>query len=89
LNVGFIFFAVYIRRRVFAIFGTFGVMAYLSHLAWEVFKDSYALPIVLALLGLFIVFLGIKFQQNQARLEAALEQLLPNVLKIWRPEERA
>ena len=89
LNVGFIFFSVYIRRRVFLVFGTFGVLGYLSHLAWRVFKDSYSLPLVLAGMGLVIIYFGVKYQKNQARFEAFVEKYLPTVLLKWRPAERA
>lgn len=88
LNVLFIFFSVYIRRRIFMIFGSFGVLFYLGHLAWKVFKDSYAFPIVLALLGLAIVYLGIKYQKNKMAIEAKVESWFPSFLMKWRPEER-
>lgn len=89
LNLGLIFMSVYLRRKVFLIFGTLGVMGYISHLAWQVFKDSYALPIFLALAGIFIVFLGVKYQKNQKRFETAVEKNLPTFLMKWRPAERA
>lgn len=89
LNVGFIIMAVYLRRRIFIVFGTIGVLGYTSHLAWKVFKDSYAFPIVLALLGIFIVFLGVKYQKNKNKFESLVEGCLPTYLMKWRPEERA
>lgn len=89
INVGFIILSVYLRRRVFIIFGTLGVFGYLSHLAWQVFKDSYALPVVLALAGIFIVFLGVKYQKNKELFESAVEKQLPTFLMKWRPQERA
>lgn len=89
LNVGFIILAVYLRRRVFIVFGTLGVLGYISHLAWKVFKDSYAFPIVLALLGIFIVFLGVKYQKHKNKFESFVESCLPTFLMKWRPEERA
>jgi hypothetical protein len=89
INIGFVILSVYLRRRVFLVCGTFGVLGYVSHLAWHVFKDSYALPIFLALAGIFIVFLGVKYQKNKARFEAAIEKHFPTFLMKWRPEERA
>jgi hypothetical protein len=88
LNVGFIFVAVYLRRRVFIVFGTIGVLGYIGHLARKVFEDSYAFPIVLALLGIFIVFLGVKYQKNKDKFEALVESCLPTFLMKWRPTER-
>ena len=89
LNIGFIFVSVFLRRKVFLVFGTFGVLGYISHLAWTVFKDSTALPIVLALAGIFVVYLGVQYQKNKARVESAIERMLPTILMKWRPEERA
>jgi hypothetical protein len=89
LNIGFFFFAVYLRRRVFLVFGTLGVLGYIGHLAWTLFKDSYAFPIALAFLGLLIVYLGIKYQKNKTSFEAYIEKLLPTFLMKWRPDERA
>jgi len=89
LNVSFIFVAVYLRRKVFLVFGTLGVLGYISHLAWKIFRDSYTFPIVLALLGIFILFLGVKYQQNKNKFESFIESCLPQFLMKWRPAERA
>jgi hypothetical protein len=89
LNIGFIVTSVYLRRKVFLVFGSFGVMAYLSHLAWKVFEHSMMFPLVLAALGIFIVYLGIKYQKNRHRFEALVEKNLPTFLMKWRPAERA
>jgi hypothetical protein len=88
LNVGFIFVAVFLRRRVFIVFGTIGVLGYIGHLARKVFEDSYAFPIVLALLGIFFVFLGVKYQKNKDKFEVFVESCLPTFLMKWRPTER-
>lgn len=55
LNVGFIGLAVKLRRATFLVFGAMGVFLYLGHLAYEVFKDSFFFPFVLALLGLSLI----------------------------------
>ncbi|MCC7404441.1 MAG: hypothetical protein IT288_08590, partial [Bdellovibrionales bacterium] len=88
INVGFVVLSVYLRRKVFIVFGTFGILGYIGHLAWEIFKDSFAFPIALALLGIFILFLGVKYQKNRARFESAVERHLPSFLMKWRPPER-
>ena len=89
LNVSFIILSVYLRRRIFIVFGTLGVLGYLGHLASKVFEDSYAFPIVLALLGLCIVYLGVLYQKNRNKFESFVESSLPTVLMKWRPSERA
>lgn len=89
INLGFISLSVYLRRRMFIVFGTLGILGYTGHLAWKVFKDSYTFPIALAFLGLFIVFLGVKYQKNKAQFELFVENSFPHFLMKWRPEERA
>lgn len=88
LNIGLIICSVYLRRKVFAIFGVIGVLGYLGHLSWEIFKDSHIFPVILALLGIFIIVLGLKYQKNKQRIEAFIEVYFPKFLLKWRPEER-
>lgn len=88
LNIGFIILSVYLYRRLFAVFGVIGVLLYIGHLAWVVFKDSYAFPIVLTFLGALIIMLGIKYQRNKDKFESKIEGLLPTFLLKWRPQER-
>ena len=73
---------------MFAIFGVIGVLGYLGHLSWEIFKDSHIFPVILALLGIFIIVLGLKYQKNKQRIEAFIEVYFPKFLLKWRPEER-
>lgn len=64
LNVAFIGLAVKLRRATFLVFGALGVFVYLGHLAYEVFKDSFFFPFVLALLGLGLILATVWFQRS-------------------------
>ena len=64
LNVSFIWLAVKLRRSTFLVFGALGVHLYLGHLAYEVFKDSFFFPFVLALLGLSLILLTVWLQRR-------------------------
>jgi hypothetical protein len=66
LNVGLIGIAVRLRRSTFLVFGAIGVHIYLGHLAYEVFKDSFFFPFVLALLGLSLILVTV-FAQRKMR----------------------
>ena len=44
-NVGLILLSVFLERRVYAVFGAFGIALYLGHLAEKVFKDSLLFPV--------------------------------------------
>ena len=88
INVFLIVIAIYLRRRIFLILGSIGILYYLDRLLFLIFKDSYGFPIVLALLGIFILFLGIKYQKNKHGFESYVESYFPRFLKKWRPKER-
>ena len=64
LNGGLIGLSVKLRRATFLVFGALGVHIYLGHLAYEVFKDSFFFPFVLALLGLSMILLTVYMQSR-------------------------
>jgi len=64
LNVGFMWLGVKLRRATFLVFGALGVFMYLGHLAYEVFKDSFFFPFVLAVLGLGLILLTVWMQRR-------------------------
>ena len=67
LNVGLIAIAIVLGRVTFLVFGVLGVHVYLGHLAYEVFKDSFLFPFVLALLGLSVILCTVLAQRLMAR----------------------
>jgi hypothetical protein len=89
MNVGFLFVAVYLGRRVFAVFGTIGIAIYLGDLAEKVFKDSLLFPFTLSLIGVAIIGLGLWYVRHQAAVVAWFDQLLPEPLKRLRPANAA
>ncbi|KAB7624073.1 DUF2157 domain-containing protein [Alkalilimnicola sp. S0819] len=69
-----------LRRRVLALFGALGVAAYLGHLA-DLFTNSLLFPVALGALGIGIVFAGLAWQRNEARITAAMLSVLPAPLR--------
>ncbi len=88
LNAFLIFFSVFIRRKIFLILGAFGVFGYLFHLAYDIFKDSQAFPIVLSGAGLLILLAGIYYKRHEEKIEACAEGLIPKMLLKARPPKR-
>jgi hypothetical protein len=88
INIGLMFLAVLLERRVFLVLGVFGVFGYLGHLSYNIFKDSMMFPLVLTLLGLLIIYLGVGYQRNRAKIEAFLLSLVPETLRRLRPVSR-
>lgn len=81
INLLMIFVGAVLSRRVFAVFGGFGVAGYLSHLASVVFKDSLMFPFVLTLIGAGIVALGIVWQRREREIGDRMRALLPEPLR--------
>jgi len=77
INLGLIGIGVVIVRRVFVVFGAFGVAAYLGHLANEVFEDSWLFPVALTAIGLGIIYLGVLWQRNEAAITGRARSWLP------------
>ena len=60
--------SVHLNRKVFLVFGALGVYAYLGHLAFRVFPDAWAFPIVLGLAGLSLILATVLVQKHRAQL---------------------
>lgn len=85
--LGLLGLAVFLKRRVYAVFGAIGMLIYLGHLTGKVFKDWLTFPFVLTLIGIGVIWLGILWQRNAARIEARLVARLPAALVRLRPGE--
>jgi len=85
LNVGLLLVAVFMGRRVYAVFGTLGIAFYLGNLADKVFKDSLLFPFALSLIGVAVIALGLLYHRNQAAIAAWMEARLPQALRDLRP----
>ncbi len=88
INIGLMGLSVFLRRRVFMIFGALGVFGYIGHLAHTIFKDSLLFPFVLVGIGLLVIFLGIQLKRHGAKLERAVEDAFPDWMKRLRPGEK-
>lgn len=81
INVALVFGGAMLGRRTFTVFGAIGIAIVLGDLSWRFFRDSWLFPIALTLIGLAIVYAGIWWSRNEARLSAALRAKLPEEIK--------
>ena len=77
INVLLILIGAVLARRAFAVFGGLGVMLVLGELSYRTFKDSWAFPIALTLIGFAIIGIGIWWQKHETELSRRLRGLLP------------
>lgn len=80
INLGLLAVGALLMRRVFAVFAAFGIVGYLGHLAM-LFRFGLLFPVLLAAIGLGIIFLGMKWQRNERRIHEALLRLLPEKVR--------
>jgi hypothetical protein len=85
INVGLVGLALFLQRRVYALFGALGIALYLHHLAEEVFRDSLLYPFALSLIGLAVIGAGLGLHRKGAVIEQALQRRLPGALQALRP----
>lgn len=77
INLALVLTGAVLVRRAFTVFGAIGVAIVLGDLSWRYFKDSWLFPIALTLIGLAIVYAGIWWSRNEARLSHSLRGWLP------------
>jgi len=88
VNLLLMLLSVFLQRRVFIIFGAIGVFGYLGHLAHRVFQNSLMFPFALSLLGIFVIFCGIKYQQHREYIEKRILASVPESLSGLIPANR-
>jgi hypothetical protein len=85
INIALIFLGVFLGRRLYAVFGTIGIMLYLGDLSWRVFDNVLLFSFALSLMGAAIIWLGLILHRNEPRLAAWLLRSLPPGASALRP----
>jgi hypothetical protein len=85
MNVMLLFLAVFLGRKVYAVFGVIGIAIYLGDLANKVFQDSLLFPFALSAIGVAVIAAGLFYYRHQEAIAAWLEANLPDALKRMRP----
>ena len=85
-NILLILFALFINRNVFIVFGTIGLIEFLSRLSWQFFKDSSFFPFALTIFGVLLIVSGVFFQKNRKNIEEKIIKKLPVFILNLRPK---
>ncbi|MCP5255994.1 MAG: DUF2157 domain-containing protein [Zoogloeaceae bacterium] len=85
INLALVLGGAVLGRRTFTVFGAIGVAIVLGDLSYYYFRDSWLFPIALSAIGLAIVYLGIWWNRNEARIAASLHAILPARLRKLLP----
>jgi hypothetical protein len=87
INIFLIFFAIFINRNVFLVFGTIGLTEFLGRLSWEFFKGSALFPVALTITGVLLIAAGMFFQKNKKRMDECINNKLPKFILKLRPQK--
>lgn len=86
--VAMILGAMVLRRDLFVVFGTIGVLAYLLYLIWDLFEGSLAFPLALSAAGVALVFAGVRWHRHRGALLRAAQDRLPDFVRRLQPPVR-
>jgi hypothetical protein len=86
INLALIGLALFLDRRVYAVFGAIGVAFYLGYLAYDVFPDMIMFSFALSAIGLGVIGLGLWLNRHYAALSAAIDANTPAPLRGLRPK---
>ncbi|MDA3901118.1 MAG: DUF2157 domain-containing protein [Spirochaetes bacterium] len=78
--------SIVLERNVFLVFGTIGVMEFLSRLSYKYFKDSPMFPFTLTLIGVGLIVLGIVYQKNKSSIEDRIRMMIPKFIFRLKPK---
>jgi hypothetical protein len=81
INLGLVFIGAVLVRRAFTVFGAIGIAIVLGDISWRFFKNSWFFPIALTAIGLAVIFAGVWWSRNEARLTDRLQGWLPQDLR--------
>jgi hypothetical protein len=81
VNVALLVVGTLLSRRVFAVFAALGMLGYLGYLSWNIFEGSLLFPVVVAFIGIGIIFAGVQWQRHERRLNAAILGVLPGPVR--------
>jgi hypothetical protein len=85
INVALVLLSIFLRQRVFIVFGALGVLGYLGHLSYSVFKDSIMFPVVLTMGGIGLIYLGVLYQRHRLAIAAFVHAQVPEGLRALIP----
>lgn len=88
INVAMMLSSVVLRRRVLLLAGSLGAVGYVGHIIWTFFSDSLALPFVLILAGLGVIYLGLQYRRRQADIERVVMGWVPSTVRKRLPGPR-
>ena len=86
VNILLIGISVVLERNVFLVFGTIGVMEFLSRLSYKYFKGSPMFPFTLTIIGVGLIIIGISYQKNKSTVDKRIKMIIPDFFFRLKPK---
>jgi hypothetical protein len=69
IHIALVGISLFLKRKVFLVFGAIGIFGYLCNQAYTHFRDSVAFPFVLSAIGIALIFLAMQYKRNELALQ--------------------
>ena len=81
INLGLVFIGAVLVRRAFTVFGAIGIAIVLGDIYVPLLQELWLFPIALTAIGLAVIFAGVWWSRNEARVTQQLQGFLPQDLR--------
>ena len=75
-----------LNSRFLIVIGAVYIISYLSHLAYNTFRNSLAFPLILSLLGMAMIASAVLYQWYEVDIQDGFYSLMPAVLTSFQPQ---
>ena len=79
-SIALILISVPLQSKFIMVIGVFYIFLYLTHLAYDTFKNSLLFSLTLIGIGLAIIYLGYIYQANETQLQKTFDYFTPSVI---------
>jgi hypothetical protein len=87
ISIFLLFLAIFLERRVYAVFGGLGLTHYLAYLSWKVFDDTLLFSFALSGIGILVMILGYWYFKNAQRIHLWIDRNLSPEIRRLRPSQ--
>ena len=81
-SIELILLSVPLQSRFMMVIGVLYIFFYLTHLAYDTFKNSLLFSLTLIAIGCSIIYLGYLYQSNETKILEMFEYFTPNVVQL-------
>ena len=81
-SIGLVLLSVPLQSKFIMVIGILYIFLYLSHLAYDTFKNSLLFSLTLIGLGFSIIYMGYLYQNNEEHLQRMFDNITPGLVRL-------